>query len=91
MQINSFSKIAVEEACQAKAVNDVCSPPRTRVFELPLSQEPSATENVPRPSRPQRRAYAGINAREGEQRRSRGRWSVSPLWEGKILLGVLRE
>jgi hypothetical protein len=24
-------------------------------------------------------------------RRLRGRWSVSPLWEGKILLGVLRE
>jgi hypothetical protein len=26
-----------------------------------------------------------------EPRRLRGRWSVSPLWEGKILLGVLRE
>jgi hypothetical protein len=26
-----------------------------------------------------------------ERRRVRGNWNVSPLWEGKILLGVLRE
>ncbi len=26
-----------------------------------------------------------------ERRRLRGRWSVSPLWEGKILLGVLKQ
>jgi hypothetical protein len=26
-----------------------------------------------------------------ESRRHRGRWSVSPLWEGKILLGVLKQ
>jgi len=27
----------------------------------------------------------------GEHRRARGKWSVSPLWEAKILLGVLRQ
>jgi excisionase family DNA binding protein len=26
-----------------------------------------------------------------EHRRARGKWSVSPLWEGKILLGVLKQ
>lgn len=91
MEIDSFSKIAVGEARKVNAVDDVCSPPRMRVFELPLSQEMSAAEILPRRSRPQRRAYTGIITREGQQRRSRGRWSVSPLWEGKILLGVLRE
>src|SRR5690242_10299681 len=29
--------------------------------------------------------------RIAEPRRLRGRWSVSPLWEGKILLGILRQ
>jgi hypothetical protein len=26
-----------------------------------------------------------------ERRRVRGNWNVSPLWEGKILLGVLKQ
>jgi len=42
-------------------------------------------------NRNQKRADAGIEAREAEHRRSRGKWSVSPLWEAKILLGVLRQ
>jgi len=32
-----------------------------------------------------------MEACEGEHRRSRGKWSVSPLWEAKVLLGVLRQ
>jgi len=39
----------------------------------------------------QKQADAGIEACEEEHRRSRGKWSVSPLWEAKILLGVLRQ
>jgi len=39
----------------------------------------------------QKQADAGIEACEQEHRRSRGKWSVSPLWEAKILLGVLRQ
>jgi len=91
MRIDSFSKIAVKEACKANAVDEACSPPRMQVFELPLSQEASAIAILPRPSRPQQRADTGIKAHAAEHGRSRGRWSVSPLWEGKILLGVLRE
>jgi excisionase family DNA binding protein len=34
------------------------------------------------------RAIEGVRA---EHRRARGKWSVSPLWEGKILLGVLKQ
>jgi hypothetical protein len=34
------------------------------------------------------RAMEGVRP---EHRRARGKWSVSPLWEGKILLGVLKQ
>jgi excisionase family DNA binding protein len=38
------------------------------------------------------RTYGKTRGGVGAQRkRARGNWSVSPLWEGKILLGVLRE
>lgn len=38
-----------------------------------------------------KRADAGIEACKVKHRRSRGKWSVSPLWEAKMLLGVLRQ
>ena len=34
------------------------------------------------------RAMEGVRPKH---RRARGKWSVSPLWEGKILLGVLKQ
>lgn len=37
----------------------------------------------------QRKAIA-IQGADAERRHARGRWSVSPLWEAKILLGVLK-
>src|SRR5260370_24885235 len=62
-----------------------------RVFELPLSNMESAVGIVLKPNSIQKQADAGIEECEEEHRRSRGKWSVSPLWEAKILLGVLRQ
>ena len=31
------------------------------------------------------------NNKAFERRRVRGNWNISPLWEGKILLGVLKQ
>jgi excisionase family DNA binding protein len=62
-----------------------------RVFELPLSHMESAVGIVLKSNSNQKQADAGIEACEEEHRRSRGKWSVSPLWEAKILLGVLRQ
>ena len=62
-----------------------------RVFELPLSHMESAVGIVLKSNSNQKQANAGIEAYEEEHRRSRGKWSVSPLWEAKILLGVLRQ
>ena len=81
----------LEEGCDSKAESDACSPKGVRVFELPLSHGESALVALPRPNSLQRRNDSGIKAGQRERRRSRGRWSVSPLWEGKMLLGVLRQ
>jgi excisionase family DNA binding protein len=77
------SSAGVEEDSDSKVRYEAFSPPRMRVFELPLSNMESASN--------QKQADAGIEACEEEHRRSRGKWSVSPLWEAKILLGVLRQ
>jgi excisionase family DNA binding protein len=62
-----------------------------RIFELPLSPTESAAVIASKSNSNQKRADAGIEACEMEHRRSRGKWRVSPLWEAKILLGVLRQ
>src|SRR5467141_928430 len=85
------SSAGVEEDSDSIVLYVVFSPPRMRVFELPLSHRESAAEIASKSNSNQKRADAGIEACEGEHRRSRGKWSVSPLWEAKILLGVLRQ
>jgi excisionase family DNA binding protein len=67
------------------------SPPRMRVFELPLSHLESAVGSILKSNSNQKQVDVGIEASEEEHRHSRGKWSVSPLWEAKILLGVLRQ
>jgi excisionase family DNA binding protein len=71
--------------------------PRLRILECPnddmeltvQSKEPHVT--LPEESGVDR-TYGKTSGGVGAQRkRARGNWSVSPLWEGKILLGVLRE
>src|SRR5260370_32470080 len=62
-----------------------------RVFELPLSHMESAVGIVLKSNSNQKQADAGIEECEEEHRRTRGKWSVSPLWEAKILLGVLKQ
>ncbi len=85
------SSAGVEENSDSKVRYEAFSPPRMRVFELPLSHMESAVEIVLKSNSNQKQADAGIEACEQEHRRSRGKWSVSPLWEAKILLGVLRQ
>ena len=84
------SPAEVEEDSDSKVRCEAFSPPRMRVFELPLSHVESAGI-VLKSNNNQKQADAGIEACEEEHRRSRGKWSVSPLWEAKILLGVLRQ
>ncbi len=81
----------VEEGSDSKVRYEAFSPPRTRVFELPLSHRESAVGIVLKSNSNQKQADAGVEACEEEHRRLRGKWSVSPLWEAKILLGVLRQ
>ena len=88
--VNSSAGVAVEEASDSKARYESFSPPRMTVFELPLSHR-AAVGTASKSDSNQKRADAGIEACEAEHRRSRGKWSVSPLWEAKILLGVLRQ
>src|SRR6267143_1553451 len=85
--VNSSAR--VEEDSDSKVGYEVFSPPRMRVFELPLSHMESVAGIVLKSNSNQKQADAGIEA--CEHRRSRGKWSVSPLWEAKILLGVLRQ
>ncbi len=85
------SSAGVEEDSDSKVRYEAFSPPRMRVFELPLSHMESAVGIVLKSNSKQKQADAGIEACEEEHRRSRGKWSVSPLWEAKILLGVLRQ
>src|SRR5882672_2183916 len=87
--VNSSS--GVEEDSDSKVRYEAFRPPRMRVFELPLSHMESAVGIVLKSNSNQKQADAGIEACEEEHRRSRGKWSVSPLWEAKILLGVLRQ
>jgi len=89
--MNSSASVAVEEGNDSKIRYEACSPPRTRVFELPLSHTEPAVEIIPKPNSNEKRTDSRIEAGEEEHRRSRGKWSVSPLWEAKILLGVLRQ
>lgn len=84
------SSAGVEEDSDSKVRYEAFSPPRMRVFELPLSHMESAGILLKSNSN-EKQADAGIEACEEEHRRSRGKWSVSPLWEAKILLGVLRQ
>jgi excisionase family DNA binding protein len=79
------------ERSDSKTRYEPCSPPRMIVFELPLSRRESAAGSGSKSNSNQKRADAGIEACEGKHRRSRGKWSVSPLWEAKVLLGVLRQ
>jgi excisionase family DNA binding protein len=79
------------EGSDSKTRYEACSPPRMRIFELPLSHTESAVVIASKSNSNQKRADAGIEACEVEHRRSRGKWRVSPLWEAKILLGVLRQ
>src|SRR6266404_7301079 len=85
------SSAGVGEGSDSKVRYEAFSPPRMRVFELPLSHMESAVGIVLKSNSNQKQADAGIEACEKEHRRSRGKWSVSPLWEAKILLGVLRQ
>src|SRR6267378_663881 len=85
------SSAGVEEDSDSKVRYEGFSPPRMRVFELPLSHMEAAVGIVLKSNSNQKQADAGIEACEEEHRRSRGKWSVSPLWEAKILLGVLRQ
>src|SRR5260370_33729187 len=85
------SSAGVEADSDWKARYERFSPPRMRVFELPLSHMESAVGIVLKSNSNQKQADAGIEACKEEHRRSRGKWSVSPLWEAKILLGVLRQ
>src|SRR6266478_3788771 len=85
------SSAGVEEDSDSKVRYEAFSPPRMRVFELPLSHMESAVGIASKSNSNRKRAAAGIEAYEAEHRRSRGKWSVSPLWEAKILLGVLRQ
>ncbi|MGB2678835.1 MAG: helix-turn-helix domain-containing protein [Candidatus Acidiferrum sp.] len=89
--VNSSAGVEVEEGSDSKVRYEACFPPRMRVFELPLSHRESAVRVVSKSNSNQRQADEGIEACEAEHRRSRGKWSVSPLWEAKILLGVLRQ
>ncbi len=89
--VNSSAGVELEEGRDSKTRYAPCSPPRMKVFELPLSHRESAAEIASKSNSNRKRADAGIEACEGEHRRSRGKWSVSPLWEAKILLGVLRQ
>ena len=89
--VNSSAEVELEECSDSKTTYEPSSPPRMKVFELPLSRRESATGIGSKSNRNQKRDDAGIEACEGEHRRSRGKWSVSPLWEGKVLLGVLRQ
>src|SRR6267143_2748582 len=89
--VNTSAGVEVEEGSDPKTGYESCAPPRMRVFELHLSHRESAVGIASKSNRNQKRADAGIEAREAEHRRSRGKWSVSPLWEAKILLGVLRQ
>src|SRR6266404_292074 len=85
------SSVGVEEDSDSKVRYEAFSPPRMRVLELPLSHMESAAGIVLKSNSNQKQADAGIEACDEEHRRSRGKWSVSPLWEAKILLGVLRQ
>src|SRR5882672_11327984 len=84
------SSAGVEEDSDSKVRYEAFSP-RMRVLELPLSYMESAVGIVLKSNSNQKQADARIEACEEEHRRSRGKWSVSPLWEAKILLGVLRQ
>src|SRR6266478_614581 len=85
------SSAGVEEDSDSKVRYEAFSPPRMRVFELPHSHMESAAGIVLKSNSNQKQADVGIEACEEEHRRSRGKWSVSPLWEAKILTGVLRQ
>src|SRR5260370_860263 len=82
------SSAGVEEDSDSKVRFEAFSPPRMRVFELPLSHMESTVGIVLKSNSNQKQADAGIETCEEEHRRSRGKWSVSPLWEPKTLLGV---
>lgn len=79
------------EGSDSKTRYEACSPPRMRTFELPLSHTESTVVIASKSNSNQKRADTGIEVCEVKHRRSRGKWRVSPLWEAKILLGVLRQ
>jgi excisionase family DNA binding protein len=89
--VNSSAGVEVEEGSDSKTGYEACSPSRMKVFELPLSLRESRVGIASKSNINQKRADAEIGACKAEHRRLRGKWSVSPLWEAKILLGVLRE
>src|SRR6266850_1011059 len=89
--VNSSGGVEVEEGGDSKNRYESFSPPRMTIFDLPLSHRESAVGTASKSNGNKRRADAGIDACVVEHRRSRGKWSVSPLWEAKILLGVLRQ
>src|SRR6266478_2264304 len=89
--VNSSAGVELEEGRDSMFILEAWPPPRMKVFELPLSHRESAVGIVLKSNSNQKQADAGVEACEEEHRRLRGKWSVSPLWEAKILLGVLRQ
>lgn len=62
-----------------------------RIPSLTIPEARSPQDNSCEQSESKRRQTPAIQGIGCERIRSRGKWSVSPLWEAKILLGVLRE
>src|SRR5207245_10075290 len=79
------------EDSDSKTRYEACSPPRMRIFKLPLSHTESAVVIASKSNSNQKRADAGIEACEVEHRSSRGKWRVSHRWQAKIMLSLLRK
>jgi excisionase family DNA binding protein len=56
-----------------------------------FGQVKSAPGAVAKNQTTEQREATTIEGAEAERHRRRGKWSVSPLWEAKILLGVLKQ
>jgi len=56
-----------------------------------VDQVESSRGTVTKSLASEQREGTAIEGAESERHRTRGKWSISPLWEAKILLGVLKQ
>lgn len=91
------SHTTVNLSARPEECGDLCvrteeeSGSRKTGFKLPFRRWQPEAPGVPKPNGAEKRKDSGMGTNEEEHRRPRGRWSVSPLWQAKVLLGVLRQ